>query len=442
MDEIKRTRYFQHEILDSDDFIDEQEYHRNMRYLHNSRFHTWGILEGLEVDYTEGQEPGNETIVTVNTGTAVDGKGREMVLPASKTIDFNDYQAGMAYYITIRWNQQEGLPRQEDEFKRWQEIPGIDISEEEPLDKDMNLVLAYVKLKSENNIIESIDNSMSKYATLEIGDKFVTSVKLADADGTTGQDTNVGSGVKTAHLQDGAVTEAKLDAATKGKLVTGGDNHTHGMSQLSDYSANDNKIINLQNPTDDHGAANKIYVDEKAGGSISSNGEMSNVVTTMFRQVNVSGGATVTGDWSQVNASRRSAANGTWSQVNASQDSAANGTWSQVNASTDSTTIGGQSQVNASNGGTASESMCQVNASEVATASGRMSQVNASRYSEATGESSQVNASEGLWGLGNSQASGRYSQVNASWCSLATGESSQVNASRDSTASATVSQVN
>lgn len=38
----------------------------------------------------------------------------------------------------------------------------------------------------------------------------VTSVKLKEADGTTGQDTNNGSGVKTGHLQNGAVTAAKL----------------------------------------------------------------------------------------------------------------------------------------------------------------------------------------------------------------------------------------
>ena len=38
----------------------------------------------------------------------------------------------------------------------------------------------------------------------------ITSVRLAEADGTSGQETNRGSGVKTGHLQDQAVTAAKL----------------------------------------------------------------------------------------------------------------------------------------------------------------------------------------------------------------------------------------
>lgn len=38
----------------------------------------------------------------------------------------------------------------------------------------------------------------------------VTSPKIKEADGTSGQDTNLGSGVKTGHIQDGAVTDAKI----------------------------------------------------------------------------------------------------------------------------------------------------------------------------------------------------------------------------------------
>ena len=37
----------------------------------------------------------------------------------------------------------------------------------------------------------------------------VTSVKLKEADGTSGQNTNSGSGVKTGHIQNGAVTKCK-----------------------------------------------------------------------------------------------------------------------------------------------------------------------------------------------------------------------------------------
>ena len=43
-----------------------------------------------------------------------------------------------------------------------------------------------------------------------IGDNAVVSAMLAEADGTSGQNTNSGQGVKTGHIQDGAVTSAKL----------------------------------------------------------------------------------------------------------------------------------------------------------------------------------------------------------------------------------------
>jgi hypothetical protein len=43
-----------------------------------------------------------------------------------------------------------------------------------------------------------------------IGDDAVVSAMIAEADGTSGQNTNSGRGVKTGHIQDGAVTSAKL----------------------------------------------------------------------------------------------------------------------------------------------------------------------------------------------------------------------------------------
>jgi len=42
----------------------------------------------------------------------------------------------------------------------------------------------------------------------------VLSENIKEADGTTGQDTNIGSGVKTGHIQDGAVTSGKIADGT------------------------------------------------------------------------------------------------------------------------------------------------------------------------------------------------------------------------------------
>jgi hypothetical protein len=63
----------------------------------------------------------------------------------------------------------------------------------------------------------------------------VTSVKLKEADGTSGQNTNSGAGVKTGHIQNGAVTDAKiagpistskLNVGTAAGTVAAG-NHAH-----------------------------------------------------------------------------------------------------------------------------------------------------------------------------------------------------------------------
>lgn len=43
-----------------------------------------------------------------------------------------------------------------------------------------------------------------------VNDDQVTSQKIKEADGTSGQNTNSGSGVKTGHIQDGAVTDTKI----------------------------------------------------------------------------------------------------------------------------------------------------------------------------------------------------------------------------------------
>lgn len=70
----------------------------------------------------------------------------------------------------------------------------------------------------------------------------VSSAKIREADGTTGQNVNRGGGIKTTHIQkgavtvdkiaNGAVTENKLAKNVKGKLVTKGDKHTHSATDV------------------------------------------------------------------------------------------------------------------------------------------------------------------------------------------------------------------
>lgn len=50
-------------------------------------------------------------------------------------------------------------------------------------------------------------------------DDTVTSQKIREADGTSGQNTNSGAGVKTGHIQDGAVTDAKISNVAMDKVI-------------------------------------------------------------------------------------------------------------------------------------------------------------------------------------------------------------------------------
>ncbi len=70
-----RVRYFDHQVLRLQEFTTEQAYHVGMRRRHNIAHHTWGIVVGLQASVdSDGQ-------VTVTPGMAVDGYGRELVLP-------------------------------------------------------------------------------------------------------------------------------------------------------------------------------------------------------------------------------------------------------------------------------------------------------------------------------------------------------------------------
>jgi hypothetical protein len=456
MSDIKRVRFFDGEFLVADDFSTDQDYHRQMRYRHNKDFHTWGIVNGLDVIFSP-----NDKFVTISPGMAVDKKGQEMVLLGSGTVDFDteDYVGNSSYYITINWNEAEVEQDENGNAKRYDETPVIAASTSAPVDPDIFLILALVTLNVDKTI-NSIDSSGRTVSAIDIGNDSVTSAKIAEADGTSSQLTDSGSGVKTGHIQDEAVTEAKLAAALAAKLVTNGDTHRHSsgdgaqishgslnmddgsnphgvaMSQLTDLNANNGNITNLATPTTITHAANKSYVDGKTGGTISSTSNLTSVTPSHTRQVNASLSSTAGGLRSQVNAGNASNATGSYSQINASYSSDASNLYSQVNASYNCNASGAESQVNAGYNSTASASFSQVNTSYNSFASNNYSQVNTSLSSTANGDRAQINSSK------DSTATHECSQVNASDGATAGGEESQINASNSSTTNGLFSQIN
>src|SRR5512139_1804957 len=80
----------------------------------------------------------------------------------------------------------------------------------------------------------------STLAFATVNDDQVTSQKIKEADGTSGQNTNSGSGVKTGHIQDGAVTTSKIavSAVTSSVIANGAVTN----AKIADGAVTDAKI--------------------------------------------------------------------------------------------------------------------------------------------------------------------------------------------------------
>lgn len=88
--DIERLNYYEGEFLGAADFEAEQEYHREMRRRHDVGQHTWGIVSGLDlVQIPNGAKTPNnlpEVDIYVQPGMAVDGFGREIVVPSKSQL--------------------------------------------------------------------------------------------------------------------------------------------------------------------------------------------------------------------------------------------------------------------------------------------------------------------------------------------------------------------
>lgn len=101
-----RPSYFRGQLLDETDFRDEQNYHRDALRLHHTRFHSWGVVDGLSVSL----QPNNK--VAVAAGLAVDTLGREIGLEESTLVDLSGFSTSEAVYITLSFEEEPGDLRQ------------------------------------------------------------------------------------------------------------------------------------------------------------------------------------------------------------------------------------------------------------------------------------------------------------------------------------------
>ncbi len=75
----RRPNFFEGQLLSAADLAAEQDYHRQMRYLHN-RLHGYGVVSGLDVGVSRGR-------LRVGAGLALDTCGREIVLTRRAALD-------------------------------------------------------------------------------------------------------------------------------------------------------------------------------------------------------------------------------------------------------------------------------------------------------------------------------------------------------------------
>jgi len=107
---------------------------------------------------------------------------------------------------------------------------------------------------------------VGKIGTADVADDAVTSAKIDEADGTTLQDTSTGSGVKTGHIQDDAVTADKIADGAVGALAIADGSIT--TVKLADGAVTSIKI-----------AANAVTSAHIGTGVINSNDILDNTIT-------------------------------------------------------------------------------------------------------------------------------------------------------------------
>lgn len=96
---VKRPNYFTHQLLLEQDFKDEQKYHIEMRRRLNRLFHSWGVVDGLDVQKKGEQE------ITITPGLALDHEGREIVLLSPATRDLSAWSRDSHAFVTIAYDE-------------------------------------------------------------------------------------------------------------------------------------------------------------------------------------------------------------------------------------------------------------------------------------------------------------------------------------------------
>jgi hypothetical protein len=106
--QLERPAFYDGQQLAPDDLDAIQQYHRELRWLHNRTLHNWGIGVGFDVTGEKGARE-----VQISPGYGVDCQGRELLLAEQETMVVPAV-AGAAvpvtYYLTASYLDDADLP--------------------------------------------------------------------------------------------------------------------------------------------------------------------------------------------------------------------------------------------------------------------------------------------------------------------------------------------
>ena len=87
-DPVQRPRFFEGQVLAAEDLTAGLDYTRAQAARHNRLVHRWGIVSGLTLTATTRTGSGASWVeVSVSAGMALDGTGREIVVPDAELLD-------------------------------------------------------------------------------------------------------------------------------------------------------------------------------------------------------------------------------------------------------------------------------------------------------------------------------------------------------------------
>ena len=138
---VERLNYYQRQHLGAQDFIDAQNYQRDMRRRHNIGPHLWGIVIGLELVEREVEGGGTAREVIILPGVAVDGYGREIVVFRPISLDpalflrfgtANHYSVWIGYEEESANSNNSAFTCEDDAFNRTVESFRIYVEPDDP----------------------------------------------------------------------------------------------------------------------------------------------------------------------------------------------------------------------------------------------------------------------------------------------------------------------